>query len=83
MELSTDVTFEEDVAYRRSGRSDSDSDDSQELLASPSLAAKRETMEDDIIEPTDPIDPIVPDPVPRDVAILGQKRRPTWARQTL
>ena len=81
--MSRDVTFEEDVAYRRSRHIDSDSDDSQELLASPSPPVEKETMEDDVIEPTDPIDPIVPDPVPRDVAILGQKRRPTWARQTL
>lgn len=83
MELSRDVTFEEDVAYRRSRRSNSDSHDSQELLASPSTPAKRETMEDDIVEPTDPVDPVIPDPVPRDIVIMGQKRRPAWARQTL
>ena len=77
MELSRDVTFEEDVAYRRSRRTDCDSDDSQELLASPSPPAEKKTVEDDIIEPTDPVDL---DPVPRDTAILGQKIRPTWAR---
>lgn len=55
MELRRDVTFEEDVAYRRSRRINSDSDNSQELLASPSTPAEKETMEDDIIEPTDPI----------------------------
>ena len=83
MELSRDVTFEEDMAYRRSRRTDSDSDDSQELLVSPSPLAERETMEDDIVEPTDPVDLVVPDLVPRDIAVMGQKRRPTWARQTL
>jgi hypothetical protein len=77
MELNKDVTFEEDVAYWRSRRSDSDSDDSQELLASPS-PAKRETMEDDIVEPTDPVDPMIPDTVPRDIAVMGQKRRLAW-----
>ena len=40
-------------------------------------------MDDDIIEPTDPVDPIIPDPVPRDIAVMEQKRRPAWARQTL
>ena len=78
MELSRDVTFEEDVAYRISRRSDSDSDDSQELLVSPSRPAEREIMEDDIEEPTDAVDPVVPDPVPRDIAVMGQKRRPAW-----
>lgn len=32
---------------------------------------------------TDPVDPIVPDSLPRDTTVLGQKRRPTWVRQTL
>ena len=32
MELRRDVTFEEDMAYRRSRRSDWDSDDSQEIF---------------------------------------------------
>ena len=83
MELSRDVTFEEDVAYRRSRRSNWDSDDSQEILVSPSTPAEREIMDDDIVEPTDPVDPVVTDPVPRDIAVMGQKRRPAWARQTL
>ena len=83
MELSKDVTFEEDVAYRRSRRSDWDSDDLQEILVSPSTPAEREIIDDDIVEPTDPVDPIVIDHVPRDIAVMGQKRRPTWARQTL
>ena len=63
MELSRDVTFEEDVAYRRSRCIDSDSDDSHELLVSPSPPAEREIMEDDIVEPTDPVDPVVPNPI--------------------
>ena len=83
MELSRDVTFEEDVAYRRSRRTDSDSDDSQELLASPSAPVEKETLEDDIIEPTDLVDPVVPDSVWRDTGVLGQKRKPAWVRQTL
>ena len=80
MELSKDVTFEEDMAYRRSRRSNWDSDDSQEILVSPSPPAEREIMDDDAVEPTDPVDPVVTDPVPRDIVVMGQKRRPAWAR---
>ena len=58
MEVRRGVTFEEDVAYWRSRHTDSDSDDSQYLLASSSSPGKNETMEDDSIETTDPIDPI-------------------------
>ena len=86
MELSRDVTFQEDVAYRRLKHSNNDNIDSQELLVSPSPPAERETMEDDIIEPIDPVVPVVPvvpDPIPRDIAMMGQKRRPTWVHQTL
>ena len=56
IELSRDVTFEQDVAYRRSRRTDSNSDDLQELLVSPSPPAEKEIMEDDIVEPTDLVD---------------------------
>ena len=52
-------------------------------MASPSPPSEKETVEDDIIEPIDPVNPVIPDFVPRDIAILGQKRRPTWARHTL
>ena len=83
MKLSRDVTFQEDVAYQRSRRTDSDSDDSQELLASPSPPVEKETVEDEIIDPTYPVHPVILDHVPRDTIVLEQKRRPTWARQTL
>ena len=71
MELSRDVTFEEDVAYRRSRRSDWDSDDSQEKMVSPSPPAEREIMDGDIVEPTDPVDLVVTNPIPRDIAMMG------------
>ena len=54
------------------------------MLASPSPAVERESMEDDDpVEPTDPVVSIVPDAVPRDIAEMGQKRKPAWVRQTL
>ena len=71
------------MAYQRSRHSDSDSDDLQELLTSPSPPAKRETMEDDIVEPTDPVDLVVLNPIPREIVVMGQKRRLAWARHTL
>ena len=71
MELSRDVTFEEDVAYWRSRRTNNDNDDSQDLLASPSPPAEKETLEDDIVEPTNLVDPVIPDIVPRDNDVLG------------
>ena len=37
----------------------------------PLLQAEREIMDDDIVEPTDPVDPVVTDPVPRDIAVMG------------
>ena len=40
-------------------------------------------MEDDIIESTDLVYPIIPNLVPRDNVVLGQKRRPSWAHQSL
>ena len=52
-------------------------------MVSPSPLVEREIMDVDAVEPTDPIDPVVTDPVPRDIAVMGQKRRPASARQTL
>ena len=83
MEFSKDVTFEEDVAYQRSRRSNWDSDDSQERMVSPSPLVEREIMDVDDVEPMDLVDPVVTDPVPNDIAVMGQKRRPAWAHQTL
>ena len=65
--MTRDVTFEEDVAYQRSKHAESDNDEQeapQELLASPSPAVERESMEeDDLVESIDPVDSIVPDAV--------------------
>ena len=56
----------------------------QEVLASPSLVVEREPMEeDDSVASTDPFDSFVPDSVPRDIAEMGQKRKPAWVHQTL
>ena len=48
-------------------------------MASPSPAVERESMEeDDSAPPTDSVDLIIPDSVPRDIAEMGEKRKPTW-----
>ena len=52
-------------------------------MVSPSPPIEREIIDDGIVEPTDLVDLVVTDPVPRDIVVMGQKRRPTWARQTL
>ena len=54
------------------------------MLASPSPTIERESIEEDYsAPPTDSIDSAIPDSVPRDVAEMGQKRKPAWVRQTL
>ena len=54
------------------------------MLVDPSTPVAKEFMEDDdLVEWADPVDPIVPDTVPRDIAEMDQKRKPAWVRQTL
>jgi hypothetical protein len=66
IEVSRDVTFEEEIAFRRSRESwmEIDSEKKEETIPSPPSAVQRETV-------IDPVD------VPRDIA-TGQKR-PAWA----
>ena len=85
--MSKDVTFEEDIAYQRSIHAESDSDEQeapQEVLASPTPAVERESMEeDDKAPPADSVDSFIPYSVPRYIIEMGQKRKPAWVRQTL
>jgi hypothetical protein len=83
IEVSRDVTFEEEVAFRRSRGShmEIDSERQEEMVPSPPHppTVQRETIEP--IDPIDLVDPVAPVDVPRDIAV-GRKR-PAWARQTL
>ena len=36
-----------------------------------------------VTEPTNPVDLVIPDSIPKDTVVLGHKRRPAWVRQTL
>jgi hypothetical protein len=78
-----DVTFEEEVSFKRSRGShmEINSETHEDMVPSPPHppTIQRETIEP--IDPIDLVDPIAPVDVPRDIAV-GQKR-PTWARQTL
>ena len=51
-----------------------DTEKKEETIPSPPSTVQRETI-------TDPVDPVAPVDVPRDV-VVGQKR-PAWARQSL
>jgi hypothetical protein len=83
IEVSRDVIFEEEVAFRRSRGShmEIDSERQEEMASSPPHppVVQRETVEP--IDQIDPVDPVALVDVPRDSAV-GQKR-PTWTRQTL
>jgi hypothetical protein len=83
IEVSRDVTFEEEVAFRRSRGShmEIDSERQEEMVSSPPHppAVMKETVEP--IDPIDPVDPIAPFDVPRNIAV-GLKI-PAWACQTL
>jgi hypothetical protein len=79
IKVSRDVTFEEEIAFRRSIEShmEIDSEKKEETIPSPPSTVHRET----IIDPIDPVNHVSPVDVPRDIAV-GQKRH-AWARQTL
>lgn len=54
------------------------------MLASPSPTIERESMEeDDSVHLADAVDLFVLDLVRRDIAEMGQKRKPAWVCQTL
>jgi cell division septation protein DedD len=75
IDVSRDVIFEEEIAFRRSRESQMEIDN-EPILSSPS-AVQRET----VIDTADPVDPVAPVDAPRDIAI-GHKRH-AWAQRTL
>jgi hypothetical protein len=84
IEVSRDVTFEEEVAFQKSREAQMEID--RETIPSPPLAIQREIdiIPDDPIAPVDPVIPansVAPRNIPRDI-MIGHKR-PAWARQTL
>ena len=72
IEVSRDVIFEEEIAFRRS--KESQMEIGSEIVPSPSLAVQRETV-------IDPVDLVAPVDVPRDITV--DHKRPVWDRQTL
>jgi hypothetical protein len=84
IEVSRDVTFEEEVAFQKSREAHMEID--SDTIPSPPSAIQRETniIPDDPIAPVDPffpVDSIAPSNIPRDIKV-GHKR-PSWARQTI
>ena len=84
IEVNRDVTFEEEMAFRKARGSDMEIDDEEheapkEMITSSLLAVQRELPEK--AEPIDSIDPVQLVDVPRDV-VVGQKS-PRWEKQTL
>jgi hypothetical protein len=88
IEVSRDVSFEEEVAFRKSRRShiETDSEREEEMVSSPphtptvqrELDEPVETIELDHVDPIELVHPI---DVPMDITV-GPKI-PAWARQTL
>jgi hypothetical protein len=75
IEISKDVTFEEEVAFQRSREAQMEID--SETMPSPPSAVQRETY----IIPVDPVNPVSPSDMPRDITV-GHKRS-SCTRQTL
>jgi hypothetical protein len=76
IEVSRDVTFEEEIAFRRSREYHMkiDIEKKEETIPSPPSAIQRERIAN-LVVPVDPVD------VPRDIAVV--QKRHAWARQTL
>jgi hypothetical protein len=83
IEVSRYVTFEEEVAFRRSRgyHMEIDSERHEEMVSSPPHppTVQKETIE--LIGQIDPIDLVALVDVPKDIA--AGRKRPTWTRQTL
>jgi transposase InsO family protein len=81
IEISRDVTFEEEIAFQKSRESRMEI--YSETMPSPPSTVQRETniVVVDLIAPVVPADPIAPFDMPGDITV-GHKRL-AWARQTL
>lgn len=92
IEISRDVTFDENVAFLRSREShlhidieehEAPYDVEDPTLDTPHSAIQREEHDspDEILDSVDPMEPVVPSQRPRDAP--PTKRRPTWLRETV
>jgi hypothetical protein len=82
IEVTRDVTFEEEVAFHKSREAQMEID--SETIPSPPLAIQREIdiIPDDPMAPVDPVIPtnlVAPSNIPRDITV-GHKS-PAWARK--
>jgi hypothetical protein len=79
IEVSRYVTFEEEMAFRRSKeyQMEIDNEKKKETVPSPPSSFHRKIA----TNPIDPVDPVALVDVPRDIAVVH--KRPAWARWTL
>ena len=75
IEVSRDVTFEEEMVIQKGRGSDMDIYDDEEMRSSPPLEVKRES--EDRNELISPIDPVKPDDAPTDMGV--SRKRSKWA----
>jgi hypothetical protein len=90
IEVSRDVTFDEDVAFLRSRESHLDvvieepkdpKDMEDPVLAPPRSNVQREELPDPVPNAEDPVEPVLP--LERTVLAPPVKRRPAWLQDTL
>lgn len=84
IEVNRDVTFEEDVAFRKSKGScmetvDEDHETRQDMDIDHTPEIQRESTES--VADDDPIEPLDPTDGPRDIVV--NRKRPLWARNTM
>ena len=78
IEVSRDVSFEEQMAIYKERGPDMDIDDNEDMGSSPPPTVQRELPQE---ESSDSIDPVEPVNAPTDMAV--SQKRPRWAQQTL
>ena len=79
IEVSKDVTFEEEMVVRKGRGSDMEIDDEEMEMRSSPPPVQNDLAEKD--EPINPIDPVTTVDIPKDMAVSW--KRPRWAQQTL
>ena len=79
IEVSKDVTFEEEMVVWKGIGSNMEIDDEEMEMRSSLPPAQNELAKKD--KPIDPIDPVTTVDIPEDMAV--SRKRPRWAQQTL
>ena len=81
IELSTDVTFDEDLALKKSGKDKEDEEDHETPKTIESPKEVRVEEEDPIPEDHDVTEPQLPEDLPSE--LISRKRKPAWDHDTV